>query len=201
MIPEEKFWKEKGNNHLGKLKGNEFGERFDVLNILKGMLWQYNTVLEIGCGEGRLCDAFRPNQYLGLDVNTTSIKIAKEKHPGYAFRLCEYHDNYPAVSAVLLYTVLMHVSDDEIQQVISNVVAAAPVIVVSEMMGREWGMSRFKKQSLPAYNRNLFEYKEMFVEHDYDLVEYHDELVERYKSWKGKRNIHTSFIKFEKANA
>jgi SAM-dependent methyltransferase len=40
------------------------------------------SVLDIGCGRGWLCDYLPPNtRYLGIDQNITAIDIAKKLHP------------------------------------------------------------------------------------------------------------------------
>ena len=45
------------------------------------------TILDLGCGYGRACAAFRPGtiQYLGVDVSPVALRQAREAYPAFAF--------------------------------------------------------------------------------------------------------------------
>lgn len=44
-------------------------------------------ILDYGCGNGRLCRLFNPENYLGVDPSVELINIAKQQHPTYNFDL------------------------------------------------------------------------------------------------------------------
>jgi len=44
-----------------------------------------NTILDYGCGVGRLSVLFKPKNYTGMDISPEMLKIAREKHPDYTF--------------------------------------------------------------------------------------------------------------------
>lgn len=57
----------------------------DDLRILAKEAGEKDKVLDYGCGNGRLCELFSCQNYLGADASTELIKIAKFLHPGYHF--------------------------------------------------------------------------------------------------------------------
>jgi len=44
-------------------------------------------VLDVGCGNGRWLDRFRPAHYVGLDINEDMLAQARARHPGAEFVL------------------------------------------------------------------------------------------------------------------
>lgn len=121
----------------------------------------HGRVVEIGCGPGRLACAFKPDAYLGVDLNERSIADARARNPQHAFDVVK--DELPQADAYLLHTVLMHVPDDELDALIGRM--KAPVVCVSEMMGREWR----RDGDPPVFNRDPSEYVQAFQAHGYAL--------------------------------
>lgn len=48
-----------------------------------------DEILDYGCGNGRLCQLFKSENYLGVDPSIELIKIARNKYPDYRFELIE----------------------------------------------------------------------------------------------------------------
>jgi len=94
-----------------------------IRNKLLRIGCSYDSVLELGCFDGKLIDflAKRPNTYLGFDANWEGgLDIAAEKwekHPNYVFRVCQRPEEMSVSPdeqfdiAVIMET-LEHVSPD-----------------------------------------------------------------------------------------
>jgi SAM-dependent methyltransferase len=133
----------------------------------------HGRVVEIGCGPGRLACAFKDHKYLGVDLNERSIIEAGERYPKHRFALVQ--DELPQGDVYLIHTVLMHVPDAELDALIGRM--KAPVVYVSEMMGREWR----REGDPPVFNREPSEYVEAFEAHGYALNQLRTEIYEHYQ--------------------
>jgi len=133
----------------------------------------HGRVVEIGCGPGRLACAFKPHAYLGVDLNERSITEARERNPLHAFDVAQ--DELPQADVYLLHTVLMHVPDSELDTLIGRM--NAPIVCVSEMMGREWR----RDGDPPVFNREPSEYVEAFKAHGYTLSASQEQIYEHYQ--------------------
>ena len=69
----------------------------------------------------------------------------------------------------------MHVPDGELDALIGRM--KAPVVCVSEMMGREWR----REGDPPVFNREPSEYAEAFAAHGYALIQATTEIYEHYR--------------------
>lgn len=107
------------------------------------------SVFEVGCGDGRLSPAFDPSSYTGMDINPSAIEKAKRDNPSY-----RYVDDWEPADTVLAYTVLLHISDNALEQVVDRL-RQYPRIVIGEIMGRKWRTPG----DPPVYNRELSEYE------------------------------------------
>jgi len=61
---------------------------WDKLSKFTGEVEDGESVLDVGCGNGRLLDFFKEKQidYLGVDTSRELLKHARDNHPGYEFR-------------------------------------------------------------------------------------------------------------------
>ncbi len=50
-----------------------------------------NSVLDIGCGTGKLLAAVKPSTGLGIDASFEMVKIATKKHPRFSFKVMDAH--------------------------------------------------------------------------------------------------------------
>lgn len=140
------------------------GEGFrDFLSGLIGL----DTVLEFGCGIGRLAPCFDPEQYVGVDVSPFALERARSNHPKYRFDLIGETDPLPLANITLAHTVLLHVPDDALGSVVARF--ESTLVIVSEILGRHWRRSG----NPPVFNRELEDYQAAFAPR-YRLVERHE---------------------------
>ena len=152
----ESFWQtENGLRHIVP-PGCPQPEGFDVHGDLREIAMD-RSVLEFGCGVGRLSPAFLPSRYLGVDVSPGSINEAQNQNPDHAFLLYA-GGRLPRFDVVLAWTVLLHVSDDEIKRTVGELARATSTqLVIGEIMGRSWR----RRGDPPVFNREPLEYVEL----------------------------------------
>lgn len=148
MTPEQ-YWS--ANNALEHITPP--GERFPEVN-LSHWLGQacYGSVFEFGCGDGRLSPFFLPSAYYGYDINQSALDAASIANPDH-----EYGDEWRDADTFLAYTVLLHLPDSAIQDVIDQAIDRYSRVVIGEIMGRKWR----RDGNPPVFNRELSEYEEM----------------------------------------
>lgn len=118
------------------------------------------SVFEFGCGYGRLAGVFSPSLYVGYDINQAAIEAARKRNPEHQFGF-ELAD----ADTFLAYTVLLHVPDDEIEDVIEAAKDGCKRIVIGEIMGREWR----RPGNPPVFNRDAQEYADL-IGWDYTTI-------------------------------
>jgi len=74
-------WKETFPEIKRSVESHEFSNL--VNNIVKDIGVQ--TVIDLGCGDGKLCQIFSKNAYLGLDIDENIINSAKRSFLDYSF--------------------------------------------------------------------------------------------------------------------
>lgn len=157
------FWREDRLRNVVP-PGSTQPEGWDPVDHLA--TWQYEKVydriLDIGCGYGRLCTAFPPEKYLGIDINPEAVKEARLRHTDYEFREVCFDDPYPPADIGLAYTVLLHIGDRQIESVVARMCNAFEYALVAEILGRKW---RIPGQQVPVFNRELHEYESFFSQH------------------------------------
>jgi len=75
-----------------------------VLPHMKG------RILDVGCGSGELCQWVEADKYLGFDVDSESLFLAKQKFPDHHFTNCEPPVNQ-AYDTVVSLAVIEHAAD------------------------------------------------------------------------------------------
>lgn len=154
------YWR--SNSDLAHITppGEEWPERG-----LEGILPVICTgrVFEFGCGYGRLASLFSPNRYVGMDINPAALVSAWDRNPQHSFTT-----SWTPAHTVLAYTVLLHIPDDEIKEVVGRMQEYSR-IVIGEVMGRRWR----RPGNPPVFNRSAGEYAEMIGRpYTTQLVEY-----------------------------
>lgn len=91
------------------------------LYIIKRLITPYTnvgSVLDLGCGVGSLAPLFKKNNYLGIDIDKSSIEYAWRKNPGYNFRVSDVtkFKSSKRFDLVLIIGVLHHISDKDVQR-------------------------------------------------------------------------------------
>lgn len=191
------FWK---NHSLANIKpsvGGEFPEGWNVVEFFKNFKTtkEYGEVVEIGCGYGRLCRAFDPNNYTGLDISPIAIKQAIALNPDYDFELItekRIQKLYPHSRTKILYTVLLHQSDEDIEKCIENLCTTSRRIIVAEICGRDWR----REGNPPVFNRTPEEYDYIFSNYGRGLSQLIKKPYKRYKNF-NKSDTDLSIMVFE----
>ncbi|MEA2992857.1 MAG: hypothetical protein QOD40_1777 [Alphaproteobacteria bacterium] len=151
---EETFWINEGINHIKPEIGQEFPEGFDVGAALRTAIAADFPVLEIGCGVGRIASLFRPDEYLGVDINPRALIQARASFPSHYFRIIDHGQEYPAAPTALLYTVMLHVSDAALPDTLLEAAKSRKRLIIAEIMDRRWRHSG----KVPVFNRDPEEY-------------------------------------------
>lgn len=147
------FWKSQGLNHIKPNTGTEWPEGWDVRNLLVEKIGN-ESVTEVGCGYGRLCSKFTPDQYQGVDINPQAITEASNTYPQYTFLEYELDSMLSPSDWVLLYTVLLHVDDIDLVHFLETITANCNKVLIGEILGRKWR----RKGNPPVFNREKEEY-------------------------------------------
>jgi trans-aconitate methyltransferase len=149
----KKFWENDNFNNIVPIKNNNCPEGFDVIKQIKHLLSNisYSSVIDYGCGTGRLTTCFPPETYLGVDINKNAIKESKHTHKDYKFEVSNLQKEYET-DLTLFYTVLLHIDDNGIKNILNTI--KTKYILICEILGNEWRAG----SSVPAYNRELEEY-------------------------------------------
>ena len=191
------FWK---NNSLTNIKpeiGKEFPEGWNVVEFFKKFISpeDYGETIEIGCGYGRLCKAFDPYNYTGIDISPDAIKQASLLYPEYEFELItekRLKRLYPHSRTKLLYKVLLHQSDEDIDSCIENLCETSRRIIVAEICGRDWR----RRGNPPVFNRTPEEYDIMFSKYGRGMSTLVKKPYDRYKN-SNKSDTDLSIMVFE----
>lgn len=134
----------------------DFPEGWDVPTFLKHVV-QDESIVEFGCGYGRLIDKFDPQQYKGFDLNPSAVAKAMKLHPNYNFFVYEIGDKLPPSAWVMAYTVLLHVSDDDIDDILDTITANCSKVIISEIMERR-ARRPLRAGKPPVWNREKEDY-------------------------------------------
>ena len=161
------IWTNNGLSHITP-KGKENPEGFDVWGWL-GQAVGDRSILDYGCGRGRLSKAFNPDRYLGYDINTKAIEAARVANPDHW-----YCDSPELRDVTLFYTVALHIPDDEVHEVLDTGSETVFIVeIMREDMKRGDGIP-------PAYNRSPELYSEIMQTLGYKLKSRQDKPYKYY---------------------
>lgn len=191
----DSFWKQDQlaniiprNEELGA-----FPEGWDVRPHLWELLRIHlqRRVVEVGCGYGRLCQAFPTDYYLGVDINPEAVEQAGRLHPGYEFQTIDFCDDYPRADAIMAYTVLLHIDDDTIGSMLERICRSTDVVLIAEIMGE----ARWRRGgNPPVFNRDAEEYVALMRERGFFLT------CQEERPYKHYPDTNITFLKFERSN-
>ena len=192
------FWKKEGEKHIRPKIGGEFPEGWDIRPYL-AKLCDGELITEIGCGIGRLSDAFHPEHYIGIDISSKVLEIAESKNKNYKYLLHNHGDPYPEADVRLVYTVLLHIDDDCIGDMIENLCEGTERVVVAEIMERKWR----RPGNPPVFNREAEEYITLFEKCGFEKDYHNEKVYERYADPKfdkvtGGFPVYITFLRFKK---
>jgi len=167
MIKHRDFWQ--GQRGLNNIKPKRIGllwESFNAIDLVVDFVGD-NTVVEVGCGNGRFSQGFTPEQYVGVDLNVDAINVSRENYPKYQFNILEKYSEIPARDVMLLHSAALYVPDDEIADVFAQ---AKKRIVLAETMGVRVIKDREQPENLAYhYARTADEYEAILK--DWKLVD------------------------------
>ncbi len=194
---EELFWIGEGTENIIPASKLEFPEGFDVGAALDAAIDKLYPVLEIGCGTGRIASLFEPKNYVGIDVNPSALISARTNFPNHIFRIHDLGYEYPAAPTAMFYTVLLHVSDDRISEVLSNAVAGRQQLVIAELMDRRWR----RGGNPPVFNRDPEDYILLMRALGWNLIAASAHEYERYacEPWNIGRDSRLKILVFKPA--
>lgn len=157
------FWKTKGHDYITP-SDMENPEGFDVGAVLTD-IFKGDAVLEVGCGRGRLAGFFSFTDYFGYDINEKSLLTAIKRHPDHMFG-----DKMVKCDDVLLYTVCLHMPDEEINKEMKKICKGRKKIVIAEIMNRKYRHLTKGEYSL-SNQRELDDYVQIMGNLGFELSE------------------------------
>lgn len=191
--PEGLFWGVEGVNHIKPEVGVEHPEGFDVPSFIAGLAEGFTV--EVGCGVGRLSGAFSPDRYVGVDINPYALPIARLANPDHEFRLITEELDYPIADTLVLYTVLLHISDEALSSTLEKVARSTSKLIISEIMDVRWR----RDGNPPVFNRNPEDYVAAAGNVGFQLTDTLSRAYARYAAtnWADGRNTDLTTLVFE----
>lgn len=172
----------------------EFPEGFDPKSVVRELAEElnYRNIIDFGCGSGRLCEGFRPEHYLGIDIDEGAIQKAKEKFSKYTFMPITDQPKYADV--YLAYDVFKHLQDKDLHNALKNI--RCNWLILGEILGEGWKNA----SSTSIYPRELSDYIQILRSHDLILHKHVRKPFKKYadSAWYQNRNTDMSFLVFRK---
>ena len=172
MNREQVMAKWTGKNALSMLYGTDVQLPRFMSAILRLVTPTRSRVVDVGCGDGRLSMFFPKEYYLGLDINQVALDKAKEEHKGFDFRKVGWFDPLPTAGVYLFYTVLLHIPDGDLPNMVNRVrkggegyeESDTTHVVIVEVMKNEW------RTVGPDFQRDYAAYKLVFQRYGFKPV-------------------------------
>lgn len=152
---------------------------FDEVAFLRRLdpVLMSSSVVELGCGYGRLASAFRPDMYLGIDINSEAIERARICQPSYRFQAIDFNAVLPSADLYLAYTVLLHIDDHNIADLSQRLKNACSRLLIVEIMDPKF---RQFPSVVPNFVRSRSDYQRIFESFELEF-----ELRRPYKHYPG----------------
>lgn len=197
----KKYWTEDNCKNIIPLIGNEFPEGWSPIELIKDIVkdYPYESILDFGCGYGRLSKSFDKEKYLGIDLNPNAIKIAKENNPDYNYQeFCVDSISFPEADLCMAYTVFLHLDDVTLKDTLKKLTKTIKKnFIISEILGREWRRDGFPL----VFNREKDEYigimKKFGFEFDKEIRRPYKRYAE--SAYYSDKNTDISFLIFRKS--
>lgn len=97
------------------------------------LIFNCNSILDIGCGTGYFSNLFSKDKYSGIDINKKYIEFAKKKYQGYCFiksDILSFSLLNKHYDSAILISVLHHLSDAEINKILSKIIDKINKIII-----------------------------------------------------------------------
>ena len=161
----KEYWEKRGRVYKKEYKYSELSEKQEkvLVDYMKSL--SFDTVLEFGCGFGRitkvLLENFPIKKYVALDLSPDQLNNAKNLCKGYdnvTFVQSTIQDFYPdeKFDLVLGVEVLLHVLPEEIDDVIKKLVS----LTKKHLVHIDWYEDRLPKIRSP--HNFIHEYKKIY---------------------------------------
>lgn len=169
MVDYKKYWLNDNLRNIVAGTDTENPEGWNPVDVIRELLqsMHFETILDFGCGYGRLCKAVQPKKYIGIDLNPQAIQEAQRRYPEYFFKEIEVHSEYDNVDIVLAYTVFLHLDDDILGSILQRLREACKShLIIGEILGREWR----RPGDPPVFNRNLDDYISLLQKFGFQVI-------------------------------
>jgi SAM-dependent methyltransferase len=168
-----------GENHFTPPTDEQIKEGEFTRELLKSAVGK-STVIEFGCGEGRVAGNFNSVQYRGFDINPEAIRRARENNPRHRFDVYVPFDELPKSKWVYAHTVLLHVDDCNILPILNVMTMKTRFVVISEIMSRKFRPINHRNRIPPVFNRNREEYVDMMDSIGFKVIDEKGYFFKRY---------------------
>lgn len=187
----ETFWSAKALDYITP-KDLPNPEGFNVYDTLRDLVGD-DSIVEFGCGYGRLAPAFSHEKYHGVDINIEAINKAKDKYPKYSFTQIGFDGPIPVrLGTGLLYCVCLHIPDDKLfQQMERFTNSVKNSLIIAEIMDPSYRKNRKEGVTYDLSNqRDSATYQRVMSNFGFTLF---NSLSLPYKHYKGSD---ITFLKF-----
>jgi len=92
-----------------------------------------HKIIDIGCGDAIMASFLKEeSDYIGLDYNPEYIKKAKEKYPGFDFRIADVSEIDPGSNKVIyiLMGVVHHLDDNQVKELFTKIMKTNPEALI-----------------------------------------------------------------------
>ena len=105
------YWNNQDPGYVGPISAKEISKYFDKLIKIDEEL-----VLDFGCGIGRIYEALKPKNYIGVDISENYLKKFKEKYPNIkTIKINNGLPNDQIFDVVISYSVFTHMKNSQIE--------------------------------------------------------------------------------------
>jgi len=185
------FWENAGLDYIIPNTGTEFPEGFNLIEVLRQFISPQMSVVEVGCGYGRLCPAFAPDKYQGFDINPAAIAHGQNQFPSYNLNLIKPWGPLPKSDVKLAYCTAFHIPDNELARFLSLISSSSDTVLIAELMDRRWR----REGNPPIFNREPEEYVTGMLAENFYLTNILKLPYQRYdcEPWNVNRDIRLTF--------
>lgn len=199
----KQYWTSDDMNNVIPLNHGQTPEGFDPKEILRKLTEEisFDSVLDFGCGYGRISQTFPAEKYTGIDLNPNALKKARENNPGYKYEETFVNaQSYPVSDLTYAYTVFLHLDDETLENILSKLSnTTGKYFIIAEILGKEW--ANMGQSIPPTYCREKEEYESLMKKQGFELIKEMDLPYSRYvndERYSKMKNKNISFLLFEK---
>lgn len=193
---EEAFWIAQGEDHIIPNTGDAFPEGDYVSEVLHRCVNSQWPLLEFGCGIGRIASLFKPDEYIGVDINPHALITVRARLPEHIFHITDEGLCLPDAPTLLFYTVLLHVSDHALPVFLKDRTTNRKRVIIAEVMDRRWR----RNGNPPVFNRDPEDYILLMQQCGFRLSMSEKHAYKRYdmQPWNVGRDSRLTFLCFDK---